>query len=516
MHNDIDFILDTASPRSIVPSTHYHSIATPTSCQLYAVDGHPLQQLGEIELTLEFEEFPNKQFTHSFIVTNTRNYILGLDFLRLHKFIINAATGTIDLSNDVCDTIDVQPLPTIDYSMHSYEDILNVFPDVTSGRIQVGKKKHLFEHILEVAGPPVAFCPRRLNLEKTKALNEILDDMLEKKIISPTSSPWASPVHLVKKKSGSFRLVHDYRVINSRCKKQNYPSPRLIGFTQNIHGATVFSSLDLKSAFWQLDVRPKDRQFTGFCTHRGNFMYNKLAQGLTYASGSFQRFINHVLNSTEDFCFAYIDDIIVYSKNDHQHKQHLLQIAHRLNSYGLTLNMSKCILGVSELDVLGYKLTFDGITASNEKIAAVKNFPEPKTIKELRQFLGLVNYQRRFIKNAAEILGPLQEYLKGKAKNDTKIVFTANAQQAFKHIKEIIANLAYLAHPKTNAQLRLKTDASNTSLGGVLEQIYDNKVEVLGFFSKSLTDTQKRYSTYDLEQGCTTFLVLPAALSLRL
>ena len=198
-------------------------------------------------------------------------------------------------------------------------------------------------------------------------------------------------------------MVHDYRLINKRCKKQNYPLPRLTDFAQHIHGATIFSSLDLKSAFWQLDVRPTDRQFTAFCTHRGNFMYNKLPQGLTYASSSFQRFINHVLQNTDTFCFAYIDDIIIFSKNKLEHKKHLLEIANRLNSYGLTLNMNKCVFGASQLNVLGYKLNASGITASDEKIAAVKNFPEPVNIKELRQFFGLVNYQRRFIESHLHI-----------------------------------------------------------------------------------------------------------------
>ena len=189
------------------------------------------------------------------------------------------------------------------------------------------KRNTLFEHVLEVDGPPVAFRPRRLNLEKTNALNKILDDMLEKNIISPTSSPWASPVQLVKKKNDSFLLVDDYILINKHCKKQNYPLPRLTDFTQQIHGATIFSSLDLKSGFWELDVRPTDRQFTAFSTHRGNDLYNKLPQGWTYASSNFQRFINHVLQNTGTFCFAYIDDIIIFSKNELEHKKHLLEIA---------------------------------------------------------------------------------------------------------------------------------------------------------------------------------------------
>ena len=134
-----------------------------------------------------------------------------------------------------------------------------------------------------------------------------------------------------------------------------------------------------------------------------------------------------------------------------------------------------------------------------KKIAAVKNFSEPVTIKELCQFLGLVSYQRRFIKNTAELLSPLQDYLKGKVKNETKISLNCNALQTFKKVKEIIANLSYLAHPKAYAKLQLKKDASATSLDGVLEQIYDDKIEVLSCYSKSLIDAQKHYSTYDLE-----------------
>ena len=181
-------------------------------------------------------------------------------------------------------------------------------------------------------------------------------------------------------------------------------------------------------------------------------MYNKLPQGLTYATSSFQRFINHVLQNTDTFCFAYIDDIIIFSKNELEHKKHLLEIANRLNFYGLTLNMNKCVFGASQLNVLRYKLNASRIIASDEAIAAVKNFPEPIAIKKLRQFLGLVNY---FIENAAELLSPLQDYLKGKVKNETKISLNCNALQAFKKVKEIIANLAYLVHPKAYVKLHL-------------------------------------------------------------
>ena len=495
IHNNIKFIVDTASPKSILPVSLFPSFATQhisSSCpSLFAANGIALQQAGSLELTLHFSEFPNRHFIHTFILAQIECPILGLDFFSRYHFTINASLKTVDCEMDIeheCKDDSQSLLQPIDFDTFSFEEILQLYPDVTSGHIKIGKKLHPFAHILEVSGPPVAFRPRRLNAEKQKALDAILDDLLAKKIISPTSSSWSSPVHMVKKKDGSYRLVHDYRVINERCEKQHYLLPRLTDFTRHIHGATIFSSLDLKNGFWQLDVRPSDRKYTAFCTHRGNCLYNKLLQGLTYASSSFQRFINQVLSGTSSFCFAYIDDLVIFSSDDRQHKQHLHEIATRLNLYGLTLNMAKCVIGVNELEVLGYNLSAEGITATDHKIKAIKSFFEPTTIKELRRLLGLINYQRRFIPDAAAILAPLNSYLQGD-----------DAKQALERIKQAIIQLVCLAHPRHDAQLQLKRDASNLDLGVVLEQVFDDTTEVLGYFSKSLTETQRKYSTYDLE-----------------
>ena len=176
------------------------------------------------------------------------------------------------------------------------------------------KKLHPFEHSIDVEGTPVAFRPRRLGPEKLRELNNQLDEMLAIKIIRPSTSPWASPVHLVKKKSGSYRFVIDYRALNKQTRKMNYPLPRIQDFTAHVHGCTIFSCLDLKSAFWQLDVKPGSRKFTCFATHRGNFEFNKMPFGLTYASSSFQHFINHVLQGTEAHCFSFVDNVFIFSQ----------------------------------------------------------------------------------------------------------------------------------------------------------------------------------------------------------
>ena len=299
--------------------------------------------------------------------------------------------------------------------------------------------------------------------------------------------------------------MHDYRVLNSRTKKQNYPLLRISDLTQQIRCDTIFSSLDLKNAFWQLDVRPSDTKYTAFSNNRGNFEYNKLPQGLTYASSNFQKFINYVMHGTDSFCFCCVDvlmfyvDILVFSKNEEQHKIHLHKIANRLNAYSLKLNMKKCLIGLIEITALGYTLSAKGITASQEKVKAIQQLPEPTTIKELRQALGLINYQRKFIPNAAGILASLTAYLKGNVTNAIKIALDYEAKQAFIDIKQTLANIAGLAHSSDNAVLSLRTDASHVAIGAILEQKVDGNAEVLAYFSKTVSDVQRHYSTFDLE-----------------
>ena len=295
------FIVDTASPRSLLSTSKVSSFTNANSqmpCTLFTADGRPLQQAGCLDFTLEFSIFPNSLFFHNFILTNVEHAILGLDFLSKYNFVVITASKSVSMSASGPDNDELPSLKSLDYNTLSYKDILNLFHlnDVSASS---SSKRHPHEHILEVDGPPVAFRPRRLSLEKATVLDAMLDDILAKNIIRPTCSPWASPVHLVKKKNGSFHLVHDYRHINTHTKKQNYPLPRISDLTQKIRGVIIFSSLDLKIAFWQLPVRPSDRKYTAFCTSRGNFEYNRLPQGLTYASSSFQKFINHVMKGTE-------------------------------------------------------------------------------------------------------------------------------------------------------------------------------------------------------------------------
>ena len=469
------------------------------SCDLFAVDAKPLTQAGEMDLTLSFDTLPNNKFVHTFILADISHPILGLDFLHNNHIIIDTHSYTVSLGEPSTSFTQIPPLPNVDLDKLSLLDILALYPNLISGELHVNKKVHPFEHSIDVEGPPITFRPRRLSPEKTRELNRQLDEMLRLNIIRSSTSPWASPVHLVKKKDDSYRLVIDYRAINKNTRKMNYPLPRIQDFTANVHGCTIFSCLDLKSAFWQLDVKAGDRKYTCFSTHRGNFEFNKMPFGLTYASSSFQHFINHVLRGTESFCFSFIDDIFIFSQDLKQHKAHLLDIANRLDAYGLTLNMSKTSLAQSEIEVLGYQLSPKGILPLQNKVTAIEKFPLPTTVKSLRQFLGMVTYQRRFLKNAAGLLQPLNDLLQGKVRNTDLINWTDSAKAAFLDTKMALQNITTLAHPDDKAELQLKCDASGVAVGAILEQSRDGKVETLGYFSKALHGPQTRYSTYDLE-----------------
>jgi len=503
LHNEINFIIDTASPTSLLPARLYQDHADPhdAACNLFGPDGRPLHTFGSLELILSFADLPN-QIKHKFFVVNVDKPILGLDALRKLGATIDLFSNSISFRK-AQQSLDqsVPPLSNLNYGEMTCQDILNLFPNVTSGEFFKGKLTLPFEHSFTITGPPFSHAARKMSPEKQRELDRQLDDMLRQGIIEYSRSPYTSPVHLVpKKEKGSFRFCVDYRKLNSQTENQSFTLPRIFDVTNRLHEATVFSSLDLKNAYWQVNVRASDRKYTAFSCPRGTFQFRKIPMGTKNSAFTFQMAISYILKGTESFSFAYIDDILVFSRNPEEHKRHLHEVLNRLNAYGLALNLKKSTIAVTELNMLGHKITKDGIFVLQERVAAIKNLPEPKTVKELRHALGLINFQRRFIKNAAQILAPLTIYLQGKVKNNDKICLNDDATKAFEDIKMKLAHATGLAHPREDAKLRLYTDASFVAIGGVLVQkLPDNSEQALAYFSRALNDTQKKYSVFDLE-----------------
>lgn len=235
-----------------------------------------------------------------------------------------------------------------------------------------------------------------------------MKELLEKKIIQPSTSPWASPAVVVDKKDGNMRLCVDYRGLNAKTYLDAYPMPQITDILESLKGAKVFSTLALKSGYWQMEMEQSSVEKTAFWTASGLYEFLCLPFGLKNSAASFQRLMEHVLREHKNkFCMVYIDDIVVYSPSISTHILHLQKVFACLQKAGLSLNMKKCNFIKTSLTFLGHIISADGVKTDPEKISAVQSFPVPTSVKEVQRFLGLSGWYHRFIKNFSEKAAPL-------------------------------------------------------------------------------------------------------------
>ncbi|GBL97887.1 Transposon Ty3-I Gag-Pol polyprotein [Araneus ventricosus] len=331
----------------------------------------------------------------------------------------------------------------------------------------------------------------RQEINSGEAVKTEFKNLVAQGICRPSKSPWASPIHLVPKKT-KWRICGDYRRLNAVTEPDRYPLPRIQDFASELCGKTVFSKLDLKRAYYQTPVEPEDVQKTAQITQCGLYEFLYMPFGLRNAAQTFQRFLDDILRDLN--CFANLDDILIASIDHASHYRDLEQVFQRLNEKGLVLNIEKCIFGADKLPFLGCEVPKDGISPSKEKVEALVNHPQPQDVSTLRRFLAMLNFYRRFIPNAAEIQRILYDLVKGEKKRDkTTIDCTAASLQAFQTCKNSIAQAALLAHPNSEAKLSLVVDASNTGIAGTLQQTYLKNTQPLAFFSRKLTLAESRH-----------------------
>ena len=331
---------------------------------------------------------------------------------------------------------------------------------------------------------------RRVPVHLAEETNKQLDQMLEKGIIEPSSSPWSSPIVLVKKKDGTTRFCVDYRKLNALTIKDAYPLPRIDESLDNLAGNTWFSTLDLCSGYWQVGVKEEDRPKTAFSTRKGHFQFRKMPFDLSCAPATFQRLMETCLSGLQwEKCLIYLDDIIVVGKTFDQMITNLRSVFDRLVSAGLKLKPKKCALFSKSVLYLGHIISEDGIATDPAKTKVISEWPRPCDATEVRSFLGLCGYYRRFIKGFSNIARPLHKL----TENDKEFVWTNDCENSFQDLKSRLCNSPILAMPDFTKEFTLDCDASGTAIGAVLSQNFDGKERPIAYASRTLTKSERKY-----------------------
>lgn len=512
-NSGLNFLIDTGASISVLPQSKYDKVADPDAV-LYAANGSKIETYGEKLLTLNIGL--QRTLSWPFVIAKVKYPILGADFLAHFNLSINLHDHSI-IDNITEYSIpahsrNIEPLAVAATNSGYHMEILNKYPNLTEYCDSLPEVKHNYKHHIPTNGSPPFVRPRKLNPNMLNIAKEAFSKMLSEGIVRVSSSSYASPLHMVPKKQG-WRLVGDYRALNKITKRDTYPLPYLQDFSLSLYGKTVFSRLDLKDAFYQLPIAEEDIPKTCVTTPFGAFEFLRMNFGLSGAAQSFQRFVDSILRDIKVVnsdgttrpvvIFAYIDDLLVASADDREHCEDLDALFKRLSEYNLRLNLLKCEFSMHNINFLGHKLSKTGLEPLPDKVSAIKEFPLPKTFKDLRRFVGMVNFYHRFIKDAAKILAPLNGMLSGYNNNSRNKTISwdnnKNARLAFDSAKDALASATLLQYPSLEGELSICTDASDVAVGGVLQQLRDDSWVPLGFFSRKLTKRENTLSTFSRE-----------------
>ena len=437
----------------------------------------------------------------SVTITGTQNSIpTQASLSQFHCFIFTNAVESahtitlshIETSSKQYDTA-TTPHPDISHILDTYPQVFSIPQGLPPHRSQ---DHHIH---LQPQSHPVNTKPYRYPQCQKDIMTKMIQEMLDEGIIQPSTSPFSSPVLLVRKKDGTWRFCVDYRALNTITIKDRFPIPTVDELLDELHGSKHFSKLDLRSGYHQIRVAPEDAFKFAFRTIDGHFEFLVMPFGLSNAPSTFQATMNDVLKKVlQKFVHVFFDDILIYNKDWESHLHHLHTVLQILALHQLFAKMSECQFGVSTVAYLGHIISPQGVAADPEKISVIQAWPIPHSVSTLRGFLGLTRYYRKFVYQYASIASPLTDLLK-------KQVFGWNdeAQKAFDALKAKMVSLPVLAIPNFNLLFDVTTDASGYAVGAVLSQ----ETHPLAFFSKKLCPRIQAASTYEREMYAITSTV---------
>lgn len=445
-----------------------------------------LSQLGNI--VSNFRKMTMSFFLHNRQVTLQGN--VGLDVAPLP-------------SKDFCKLVDSSAAAAL-YTLHCFDEqlvfslesvpsllkpVLAQFDEIFKEPTKLPLRRSIDHGITLVPdAKPVNVRPYRYpHFQKTE-MEKLVAEMQKSGVIRDSQSAFSSPVLLVKKKDGAWRFCVDYRALNDVTVKDRFPIPTIDEILDELFGAAFFSKLDLRSGYHQIRMREEDIPKTAFRTHQGHYEFVVMPFGLTNAPSTFQSTMNKLFQPyLRKFVAVFFDDILVYSSTLEDHLQHLTVVLQLLKDNSFFVKMSKCSFGQTTIEYLGHLVGKDGVRVDPQKISAMSEWPSPTTLKQLRGFLGLTGYYRRFVKGYATIAFPLTELLK-----KGQFSWSPTAQAAFEELKRAMISTPVLALPNFSIPFDVETDASGYGVGAVLSQ----ERHPIAFFSKKLSHTLAMSSAY--------------------
>lgn len=501
-------LLDTGASRSIIGGQCWDELkqlgiklseADIVNCSV--ADGSKCECIGTIELPVILD---NQLRLIKFLVVPSIRHkvILGIDFWKQMGILPNLKIGKWEFLKSDCIaeiSIDDKRLSPRENLTSEQAERLNKLVEAKFKELPTEfKATNLVQCELKTNASPIKQRYYPVSPVVQKTLSAELDKMLELDIVEPSDSPWSSPILLVKKPDNSYRFVVDFRRVNAVCSKDAYPLPYVTSILDKLRNARFLSSIDLKMAYWQVPVAENSKNITAFTVPgRGLFHFNRMPFGLQTAPAVWQRFMDRLFGEAfEPFVFVYLDDIIVISETFEQHLEILSKVFDRLIEAGLTINRDKCKFCLPELKYLGFVVNQSGLFVDPDKVKAITEIPAPKNTRQVRRFVGMASWYRRFIPNFSTITAPITSLLK----KNKKFVWNDECQNSFQKIKDCLISPPILTCPDFNLPFCVQTDASAYGLGAVLTQKDSEGHErVICYASRTLTRQERNYTTTERE-----------------
>lgn len=462
-------------------------------------DGKPQDFLGYILVPVSLDNV-TKQMKILVIPSVKQDLILGMDFFDLFQIQANFHNASYSLEPSLCTINTIEPFSKLTPSQKDQlQDIVRCFENIAP-KDRIGRT-HLITHHIDT-GDAKPIVQRQYPLSPTMQghLNKEIDEMLKLNVIQPSKSSWCSPLWLVPKRSGEYRVCFDGRKLNEVTTDDTYPMPLIDSILNKLRDSRYLSSIDLTKAFFQIPLDESSRAKTAFAVHgRGLFEFLVTPFGLKNSPKAMARLMDKVIGpDLAPYCFVYLDDIIIATPTFELHIDVLKQVFHRLKNANLTVNLDKCEFCRSSLVFLGFVVDEQGLRTDPEKVSAIINYPSPKNTTEIKRLIGLVSWYRRFIKDFSSICSPISDLLHGRKKGQS-ITWTPEAEAAFSEIKSRLVSAPVLASPDFTKPFIIQCDASDTGVGAILYQECDGIEHPVAYASKTLTSCQRKYTVTEKE-----------------